>query len=238
VQSVATWLVARPHNAVLALAGTLLLPVLHILSGAIIVLIVLQRGVRLAVIEGAIAGLLLAAVAFFVGAPVTQVVASIAATLVPSILLAAMLQATRSLALTLQVSAILAAAAMLVFQNYWQNTAFFMVWFFSYHIVVILFYLCMLTLGMRIAERRVAATTFTLFMASLSVGITIGAGMLGWLDSVGGFQAMLAAMVITIAVSGLVAVGFSWRAGGPASVEEDSAGDGDPPGAVPDMVPG
>ena len=67
MQSVATWLVARPHNAVLALAGTLLLPVLHILSGAIIVLIVLQRGVRLAVIEGAIAGLLLAGVAFFVG---------------------------------------------------------------------------------------------------------------------------------------------------------------------------
>jgi len=127
VQSVATWLVARPHNAVLALAATLLLPVLHILSGAIIVLVVLHRGVRLAVVEGAIAGLLLVAVALVVAAPMAQVVFSIMATLLPAVLLALLLQATRSLTLTLQVSAILAAAAMLVFQlavndpvAYWQ----------------------------------------------------------------------------------------------------------------------
>ena len=116
MQSVATWLVARPHNAVLALAGTLLLPVLHLLSGAIIVLLVLQRGAQLALVLGAIAGVLLTAVAFLVGAPAGQVVFSIGLTLVPSVLLGVLLQATRSLTLTLQVAAILAAVAMLVFQ--------------------------------------------------------------------------------------------------------------------------
>ena len=116
MQSVATWLVARPHNAVLALAGTLLLPVLHLISGAIIVLLVLQRGAQLAAVVAGIAGVLLTTVAFVVGAPVAQVAFSIALTLVPSILLGALLQGTRSLALTMQVSAILAAAAMLIFQ--------------------------------------------------------------------------------------------------------------------------
>lgn len=127
MQSVATWLVARPHNAVLALAATLLLPVLHIFSGAIIVLIMLQRGLRQAVLLGGIAGLLLVAVAFFVQAPVGQVAFSIVATLLPSVLLAALLFRTRSLALTLQVSAIIAGIAILVFElsvadpvAYWQ----------------------------------------------------------------------------------------------------------------------
>ena len=125
MQSVATWLVARPHNAVLALAATLLLPVLHIFSGAIIVLIVLQRGLRPAVLQGAIAGLLLVAVAFMVQAPAAQVAISITATLVPSVLLAWLLLRSRSL--TLQVTAIVAGLAMLVFQlavddlvAYWQ----------------------------------------------------------------------------------------------------------------------
>lgn len=127
MQSVATWLVGRPHNAVLALAATLLLPVLHIFSGAIIVLVVLQRGPRLALLEGTIAGLLLVAVAFFVQAPVAQVAISITATLLPSILLAWLLLRSRSLTLTLQVTAILAGLAMLVFHlavddlvAYWQ----------------------------------------------------------------------------------------------------------------------
>lgn len=116
MQSVATWLVARPQNAILALAATLLLPLLQIVSGAIMVLLVLRHGVRLAVIEGVIAGLFLVAVAIVVGAPVTQIAVSIVATLLPALLLAVLLHVTRSLALTMQVSAILAALAMLVFQ--------------------------------------------------------------------------------------------------------------------------
>ena len=115
MQSVATWLVARPQNAILALAATLLLPLLQIVSGAIMVLLVLRHGVRLAVFEGAIAGLFLVAVSIVVGAPVMQIAVSIVAILLPALLLAVLLHATRSLALTMQVSAILAALAMLGF---------------------------------------------------------------------------------------------------------------------------
>ena len=62
MQPLAAWLVARPQNAVLALAATLLLPVLQIFSGIFMVLLILQQGVRLALVEGAIAGVLLALV--------------------------------------------------------------------------------------------------------------------------------------------------------------------------------
>jgi hypothetical protein len=126
MQSVATWLVARPQHAVLALVATLLLPVLQIFSGAIMVLLVLRQGWRKAVAEGAFAGLIVT-VALAAGAPVAQVVANILMVLAPALLLGWLLQASRSLILTLQVLAILAALAMLVFQlvvddmvAYWQ----------------------------------------------------------------------------------------------------------------------
>jgi hypothetical protein len=77
VQPLAAWLVARPQNAVLALTATLLLPVLQIFSGIFMVLLVLKQGVRLAVVEGAIAGVLLPVVSLVAGAPVVQVLVSI-----------------------------------------------------------------------------------------------------------------------------------------------------------------
>lgn len=116
MKSVAAWLVARPQNAVFALAATLLLPLLQVLSGAIMVLLVLQQGVRLAVIEGLLAGGLLAMVALFAGASAVDVVFTVALTLLPAVLLGLLLQASRSLVLTMQVGAILAALAMLGFQ--------------------------------------------------------------------------------------------------------------------------
>jgi hypothetical protein len=127
MQALAAWLVARPQNAVLALAATLLLPLLQVFSGVIMVLLVLRQGARVAIAEGAFAGLILIVVALIVGASVAQITVSILMTLVPAILLGLLLQASRSLALTLQVSAILAAVAMLLFQlvvddivAYWQ----------------------------------------------------------------------------------------------------------------------
>ena len=127
MKSVATWLVARPQNAVLALAATLLLPYLQVMSGVIVVLLVLHQGVRLATIEGVLAGVVLTAVALLVGAPVMQIAVNIVTTLLPALLLGMMLKATRSLTLTVQVSAILAVLALLGFQlgvsdpvAYWQ----------------------------------------------------------------------------------------------------------------------
>jgi len=134
VQPLATWLVARPQNAVLALTATLLLPVLQIFSGIFMVLLVLKQGVRLAVVEGAIAGVLLAVVSLLAGAQVFQVLVSMLTVWLPAVLLAVILQATRSLALTLQVSVLVAAVVVLGFHivvddmtAFWQPVMAFMV---------------------------------------------------------------------------------------------------------------
>jgi len=115
VQSVATWLVARPQNAVLALAATLLLPLLQFVSGAFMVVLVLRQGARLAAIEGVLAATILMAVSLIVGAPVVHVLDSVLTTWVPALMLAVILQSTRSLTLTFQVSSILAVVAVLAF---------------------------------------------------------------------------------------------------------------------------
>lgn len=115
MQPLAAWLVARPQNAILALAGTLLLPVLQIFSGIFLVLLVLHQGARLAAIEAAIAGAILAVVSLVVGAPIMQVMVDALATWVPALVLAAALRSTRSLALTMQLSALIAAAAVVGF---------------------------------------------------------------------------------------------------------------------------
>ena len=115
MQSVATWLVARPQNAVLALAATLLLPLLQFVSGAFMVVLVLRQGARLAAIEGVLAATILMAVSLIVGAPVVHVLDSVLTTWVPALMLAVILQSTRSLTLTFQVSSIFAVVAVLAF---------------------------------------------------------------------------------------------------------------------------
>jgi len=125
VKSVATWLVARPQNAVLALAATLLLPLLQFVSGAFMVVLVLRQGARLAVIEGVLAATILMAVSLIAGAPVVYVLDSVLTTWVPALMLAVILQSTRSLTLTLQVSAILAVIAVLAFHLIVDDTVAF-----------------------------------------------------------------------------------------------------------------
>ena len=115
MQPLAAWLVARPQNAVMALAVTLSLPVLHVFSGIFMVLMVLRQGLRLAVIEGLVAGALLALVYLLSGISVLEVVVAVLTTWLPAVLLAIALQSTRSLALTLQLSALVAAIAVLGF---------------------------------------------------------------------------------------------------------------------------
>lgn len=115
MQPLAAWLVARPQNAVFALALTLSLPFLHVFSGIFMVLLVLRQGLRLAVVEGTIAGAILALVYLILGMSVLQAVIAVVTTFLPAILLAVALQSTRSLALTLQLSALVAAVAVLGF---------------------------------------------------------------------------------------------------------------------------
>jgi len=116
VQALAAWLVARPQNAVIALAATLLLPLLQMVSGVIMVLLVLKQGARIAVLEAAVAGVILALVALVTGSLLTQILVAALSTWVPAVMLGLVLQTTRSLTLTLQVSVIVAVATMLLFQ--------------------------------------------------------------------------------------------------------------------------
>jgi len=137
VHPLAAWLVARPQNAVIGLAATLLLPILQfgggfmlmlqIVSGSIMVLLVLRQGVRLAVLEVVIAGVLLVLVALVAGIQLEQVVRALTSTWLPALLFALALQLSRSLTLTLQISALLAMLAVVGFYvsvgdivAYWQ----------------------------------------------------------------------------------------------------------------------
>jgi len=102
VQTLAAWLVARPQNAVLGLAATLLLPGLQIVSGMIMVLLVLKQGVRPALLEGLLAAAILAAASFVSGMPALRVGYVALVLWAPAVLLAFGLLRTRSLTLTLQ----------------------------------------------------------------------------------------------------------------------------------------
>ena len=115
MHAIAAWLVARPQNAVLGLAITLLLPAPQLTSGVIMVLLVLAQGARLAVLEALMAAAVLLTVSLIFGVQVGQVVALMAGTWVPVLLLAVLLLGSRSLTLTLQVTVIVAALGMLVF---------------------------------------------------------------------------------------------------------------------------
>jgi hypothetical protein len=116
VQAIAKWLVARPYYAVAGLAMTLLLPAPQLTSGAILVLLVLAEGARTAVVKALIAAAALAATSLILEGSPTSLMVLMAATWVPALLLARTLATVRSLTLTLQVSVIVAIAAMLVFQ--------------------------------------------------------------------------------------------------------------------------
>ena len=115
MQALAAWLTARPQNAVLGLAVTLLLPAPQLTSGVIMVLLVLAQGMRLAVIEASIAGAILMAVSLVFGVSPASMLALMAGTWLPVLLLTLLLVSSRSLALTMQVSVIVAVLTMIGF---------------------------------------------------------------------------------------------------------------------------
>ena len=115
MQAIATWLVARPQNAVMGLAVTLLLPAPQLTSGVIMVLLVLEQGTKLAVIEGLIAAAVLLTVSLLFGVSIASITTLMLGTWMPVLLLAVLLLGTRSLTLVMQVMALLAVLAMLAF---------------------------------------------------------------------------------------------------------------------------
>lgn len=115
MRAIAEWLVARPLNATLGLAATLALPWLGFLSGVVLVLLVLKQGPQLAVLEAIAAGVLLAVLSAVLQAPVAGVIQGAVSIWLPAMLFGVALALTRSLALTLQLSVIVAIVAMAAF---------------------------------------------------------------------------------------------------------------------------
>lgn len=113
--AIAAWLVARPQNAVLGLAVSLLLPASQLTGGVVLVLLVLAQGIRLAVIETMIAAAILVAISLILGVALSSMVTLMALTWIPALLLVTLLIATRSLTLAMQVSVIAAVVVLLGF---------------------------------------------------------------------------------------------------------------------------
>ena len=116
MHAIAKWLVARPHNAVLGLFVTVLMPAPQLFSGAVIALLVLAKGTGRAAIEAIVATAGLAVASVLLGGTLTSVLVLVVEAWVPVMLLAMLLVTVRSLTLTLQVSVIAAVTAMLLFQ--------------------------------------------------------------------------------------------------------------------------
>ena len=115
MRAFASWLVARPQNAVMGLAVTLLLPAPQLTSGVIMVLLVLAQGTKLALVEACIAAAVLLTVSLIFGVSIPSIVTLMIGTWVPVLMLAVLLLGSRSLTLTVQVAVIVAALAMLGF---------------------------------------------------------------------------------------------------------------------------
>jgi len=113
--SVAAWLLARPQNAVLALALSMLVPFLPIISGAILVLLALRQELQKVLVTIALAGLVLVVVILMSGSSALLAVIDVATFWLPILALARIMRATRSLTLTLQLSVIIVLAGMCVF---------------------------------------------------------------------------------------------------------------------------
>ncbi len=115
LQTVAGWLVARRLNAVLALAATISLAWFSFLSGVVLVLLLLHKGVQEAAIAALFAGGLMAIVGLVAQVPLAVVLPGAIAIWLPALLLGTILAVTRSLTLTVQLSVLIAIAVMLGF---------------------------------------------------------------------------------------------------------------------------
>ena len=115
MRPISAWLTAQPWNGILGLSLTLLLPFAPILSGAVMVLLVLAAGPQRAMATAGAAGALLGLLFFVFGNPVLPLLGNAAGVWLPATLLGLVLGRTRSLTLTLQVTAILAMVGTLAF---------------------------------------------------------------------------------------------------------------------------
>ena len=108
MQPIAAWLVARPERTIFVLIATFPLPFTQILGSTILVLLVLSRGISRAAQAAGIAFVAILAMTLVTTVP-TQTLIQVAVTIwLPGILLALLVQRTRSLNLSLQITALVA----------------------------------------------------------------------------------------------------------------------------------
>lgn len=115
MQPIAAWLVARPQNGILILAGSVFLPLSPILSGTVMAILAFHHGPRMASLQAVGAVAVLAIAAILMQAPTVQILLNAGSTWVPALSLALAVRHWRSLTLVLQVSVILAVVVTLAF---------------------------------------------------------------------------------------------------------------------------
>jgi len=125
MQPIASWLVAKPQNAVLALAFTLVLSTQLLLGGAIIVLLVLYQGVAKTVIQAAFAIAIVAVIGLVTSSPPMPLLIAATVNWLPMLLLGFVLGKLRSFTLTLQLSVLGAVVILLAVQIYVADNATF-----------------------------------------------------------------------------------------------------------------
>lgn len=123
------WLSARTVNGVFGLLALASLPLVGMFSSALLVMLVLKNGLRVAIVQAAITAGLLGVASLLSGKNPAVVAFSMAAIWAPGLILVSLLMATRSLALTLQISVIAMAALIgLIFviapdpAAFWEST--------------------------------------------------------------------------------------------------------------------
>jgi len=115
LQAFAEWLVARPQNAVLALAVTMLLPAPQLTSGVVLSMIVLAQGLGRAAVQAVVAAGVLLAVSLLLGSAPGALLQLVVGTWLPVTALTLLLVRVRSLTLTMQLLIILIVMGMLGF---------------------------------------------------------------------------------------------------------------------------
>ena len=86
---------------------------------------------------------------------------------------------------------------------YWQSPAVFTGFVYSWIALDTLLTVVALPISMRLCDPRVAATQFTLYMATTNFGISIGAWVLGLSDRLGGLTTMFV-LVFGLHLIGLI----------------------------------
>jgi hypothetical protein len=108
VQPLAVWLVARPERAVFVLIATFLLPITQILGSAVLVLLVLSRGLARAALVAGLSFVAMLVLTLVTAMPVTQPIQTALTIWLPGIALALLLQRMRSLTLLMQTTVLMA----------------------------------------------------------------------------------------------------------------------------------